>query len=50
LTCRTIFGTRPLAALRLHRRRCCGDSAAGERASFSPVADLLPERTTPEML
>ena len=50
LTCRTIFGTLPLTATRLRRCRCGADPAAGDRASFSPLADLLPGRTTPELL
>ncbi len=50
LTCRSAFGTLPLTVRRLRRCACGSDAAAGERASFSPVADLLPERTTPEML
>ena len=50
LTCRTVFGTLPLTAIRLRRCRCGADHAAGDRASFSPLADLLPGRTTPELL
>ena len=50
LTCRTIFGTLPLTATRLRRCQCGADHAAGDRASFSPLADLLPGRTTPELL
>ena len=50
VTCRTAFGSLPLTALRLRRCRCGADHAAGDRASFSPLADLLPERTTPELL
>ena len=50
LTCRTAFGTLPLTAMRLRRCRCGADHAAGDRASFSPLADLLPGRTTPELL
>ena len=50
LICRTIFGTLPLTAIRLRRCRCGADHAAGDRASFSPLADLLPGRTTPELL
>jgi hypothetical protein len=50
LTCRTVFGTVQVEALRLRRCGCGKDSVAGDRASFSPVADLLPERTTPELL
>jgi hypothetical protein len=50
LTCRTVFGTVQVEALRLRRCGCGEDSVAGDRASFSPVADLLPERTTPELL
>ena len=45
LTCRTTFGTLPLTAMRLRRCRCGADRAAGDRASFSPLADLLPGRT-----
>lgn len=50
LTCRTAFGTLPLTATRLRRCRCGADCVAGDRASFSPLADLLPGRTTPELL
>ena len=50
LTCRTVFGTLPLSAMRLRRCRCGADRVAGDRASFSPLADLLPARTTPELL
>ncbi|MCB4824573.1 ISKra4 family transposase [Roseicella aerolata] len=50
LTCRTAFGTVRIAAERLRRCACGADPAAGNRASFSPLADLLPERTTPELL
>ena len=50
LTCRTAFGTLPLTATRLRRCRCAADRVAGDRASFSPLADLLPGRTTPELL
>ena len=50
LTCRTVFGTLALTATRLRRCRCGADRAAGDRASFSPLADLLPGRTTPELL
>ena len=50
LTCRTAFGTLPLTATRLRRGRCGADRVAGSRASFSPLADLLPGRTTPELL
>src|SRR5271169_6486452 len=50
LTCRTVFGSVQVEALRLRRCGCGEDSVAGDRASFSPVADLLPERTTPELL
>ena len=47
LTCRTAFGTLPLTAARLRRCRCGADRAAGDRASFSPLAarmlgDVLP--------
>jgi hypothetical protein len=41
LTCRTVFGTVQVKALRLRQ-----DSVTGDRASLSPAADLLPERTT----
>jgi hypothetical protein len=50
LTCRTVFGTVQTKALRLRRCACGQDPAAGNRASFSPLADLLPERITPELL
>lgn len=50
LTCRTAFGTLPLTAMRLRRCRCGADPSAGDRASFSPLADFLPGRTTPELL
>ena len=50
LTCRTVFGIVQTQALRLRRCSCGEDLTAGDRASFSPVADLLPERTTPELL
>lgn len=50
ITCCTVFGTLPLKAMRLRRCRCGADPAAGDRASFSPLAELLPERTTPELL
>ena len=50
LTCRTAFGTLPLTVVRLRRCRCGGDHEAGDRNSFSPLADRLPERTTPELL
>ena len=41
LTCRTAFGTLPLTATRLRRCRCNADCVADDRASFSPLADLL---------
>lgn len=50
LACRTAFGTVRIEAERLRRCGCGADPAAGDRASFSPLADLLPERTTPELL
>ena len=50
LTCRTVFGIVPAKAVRLRRCECGRDPIAGNRASFSPLADLLPERTTPELL
>lgn len=50
LTCRTAFGTLPLTATRLRRCRCGADPVARNRASFSPLADLLPGRSTPELL
>ena len=50
LTCRTAFGTLPLTVTRLRRCRCGADPSAGDRASFSPLADLLPGRSTPELL
>ncbi len=50
LTCRTAFGTVQLEAARLRRCGCGSDVVAGGRASFSPLADLLPERTAPELL
>jgi hypothetical protein len=50
LTCRTAFGTVRVEVARLRRCGCGRDPAAGDRASFSPLADLLPERTAPEML
>jgi hypothetical protein len=50
LTCRTVFGTVHAKAVRLRRCACGNDPAAANRGSFSPLADLLPERTTPELL
>ena len=50
LTCRTVFGTVHAKAVRLRRCTCGNDPVAANRASFSPLADLLPERTTPELL
>ena len=50
LTCRTVFGTIQTEALRLRRCACGRDPSAGNRASFSPLGDLLPERITPELL
>ena len=44
LTCRTVFGTIQTEALRLRRCACGRDPSAGNRASFSPLGDLLPER------
>lgn len=49
ITCRTAFGTLAIQAARLRRCRC-GADPAGNRAAFSPLANLLPERTTPELL
>ena len=43
---RTLFGKMKLRSLRLHR---CGCEAVSEQ-SFSPLAELLPERTAPELL
>ena len=50
LTCCTLFGRLPLTATRLRRCRCGADRVSDDRASFSPLADLLPGRTTPELL
>lgn len=50
LTCRTAFGTVRTEAERLRRCGCGADPAAGDRGSFSPLADLLPGRTAPELL
>lgn len=50
LTCRTVFGTVRIEAERLRRCGCGADPAAGDRVSFSPLADLLPDRTAPELL
>ena len=47
LTVRTLFGKLPLKSPRFYR--CiCSMPEAPIRASFSPLADLLPERTVPE--
>ena len=43
---RTLFGKMKLRSLRLHR---CGCEAVSEK-TFSPLAELLPERTAPELL
>lgn len=43
---RTLFGKMKLRSLRLHR---CACEAVSEQ-SFSPLAELLPERTAPELL
>jgi len=42
---RTLFGKLQLASPRLHTCTCQVD----DRRSFSPLADLLPERTAPEL-
>ena len=47
---RTVFGKARLASPRLYSRCSgCGASAAGQ-ASFSPLAEALPERTHPQWL
>ena len=43
---RTLFGTVRLHSPRLYRCGCCGKQAP---RSFSPLAELLPERTAPEL-
>jgi len=43
---RSLFGTRRLPSPRWHHCPC----QPNERQSFSPLAELLPERTTPELL
>ena len=43
---RTLFGKLRLDSPRLYHCGCCGKE---ERRSFSPLAELLPERTTPEL-
>src|SRR5262245_55917454 len=43
---RTVFGTLPVASPRLYQCPC----QAPATASFSPLATLLPERTTPDLL
>ena len=45
LTFRTLFGKLVLASPRLRHCPC----APQEKASFSPLLDLLPERTAPEL-
>jgi hypothetical protein len=43
---RTVFGALPVASPRLYHCRCQGPATT----SFSPLATLLPERTTPDLL
>jgi hypothetical protein len=43
---RTLFGKLPLDSPRLYHCGCCNKE---EHRSFSPLADLLPERTAPEL-
>ena len=43
---RTVFGKLTLSSVRLHQCHC--QPSAGE--TFSPLAELLPERTAPELL
>lgn len=45
---RTAFGQQRIAAERLRRCGCGGDTGAG--ATVTPLAALVPERTTPELL
>lgn len=45
---RTAFGEQRVAAERLRRCACGGDTGPG--ATVTPLAALLPERTTPELL
>jgi len=42
---RTLFGTLRLPSPRWYRCQC----RAAETQTFSPLAELLPERTTPEL-
>jgi hypothetical protein len=44
---RTLFGKVPIGSPRFYRCTCA--SEASSRASFSPLAELLPERTAPEL-
>lgn len=44
---RTLFGKAPIDSPRFYRCTCA--SEAPSRASFSPLAELLPERTAPEL-
>ncbi|TGD95207.1 ISKra4 family transposase [Methylobacterium nonmethylotrophicum] len=48
LAMRTAFGEQVVQAERLRRCPCGGDEGAG--ATVTPLAALLPERTTPELL
>lgn len=48
LVMRTAFGEQAVQAERLRRCLCGGDESAG--ATVTPLAALLPERTTPELL
>ena len=48
LVLRTAFGEQVVQAERLRRCPCGGDEGAG--ATVTPIATLLPERTTPELL
>lgn len=50
LVCRTAFGTARLRPARWRRCACGHDPAAGDRTAFCPLAALLPERITPELL
>lgn len=43
---RTLFGSLTIPCLRLYRCRCEGP----DRSSFSPIAALCPERSTPELV
>jgi hypothetical protein len=46
---RTVFGTIPVHSLRLYQCLCQSDPSDVAR-TFSPVAELLPEPITPELL